>query len=334
MRRFSRRIFLSSLGALAAAGVAAFKPHRSYAQQAPAPKRVGVLLVAWPPQSKEPQAFRQGLRDAGYIEGRDLVIEWRSANGDYAQVTKLAGELVDSKVDVIISDSTIGTRALKRATSTIPIVMATVADPLGSGFVSSLAHPGGNITGLSTMIVELSAKRLQLLKEAVPSISRVAVLWNPDTPYGPKAIEELKAVAPSLSIDIDFVSWRTPEEVGNVFETIGRAHVQALYVLGDAMFIAHRTELIGLSAKARLPTIYGYTVYVNDGGLMSYGPSFGDMFRRAAVYVHSILKGAKPGDLPIEQPAQFELVINLKAAKALGLTLPKSLLLRADQVIR
>ena len=304
------------------------------AAESAAPRRIGVLLVAWSTESKEAQAFRRGLRNAGYAEGRDVLIEWRSANGDYERVPELAADLVRMKVDVIVSDSTIGTRALKRATSIIPIVMATVADPLGSGFVLSLARPGGNITGLSTMIAELSTKRLQLLTEVVPSIVRVAVIWNPDTPYSHKVIEELKAAAPSLSIELSFVSWRLPKELENVFGAVARAHAQALYVLGDAMFIAHRSALIRMSTKARLPTIYGYSVYVNDGGLISYGPSFEDMFRRSAGYVDNILKGASPSNLPIEQASKFELVVNTKTAKALGITLPQSILQRADELIR
>ena len=324
---------MSSLAALAASPAFVFKPQSTYAQQPALPQRIGFLLVAFSPEGKEAQAFRQGLRDAGYAEGRDVVIEWRSAEGDYKRVPELAADLVESKVEVIVTDSTIGTRALKRATSTIPIVMATVADPLGSGFVTSLAHPGGNITAHSTMIAELSAKRMQLLKEAIPSVARVAVLWNLDTPYSPKVIEELKAVAPSLSMELSFVGVRTPEEIGPALAAVGRAHAQAMYVVGDAMFIAHRATLIRL-AKARIPTIYGYRVYVDDGGLMSYGPSFLDLFRRSAKYVDKILRGANPGDLPIEQPNQFELVINLKTAKALGLTFPQSILLQADEVIR
>ena len=183
------------------------------------------------PESKEAQAFRQGLRDAGYTEGRDMVIEWRSANGDYARVAKLAADLVQRKVDVIVADTTFATQAAKQATSTIPIVMALVADPVGSGVVANLAHPGGNATGLSIMLAELSAKRLQLLKEAIPRLSRVAVLWDPGTPYHPKAVEELKAVAPSLAIELSFERVRTPEEIGPAFAAIGRAHAQALYVI-------------------------------------------------------------------------------------------------------
>jgi putative ABC transport system substrate-binding protein len=206
------------------------------AQQPASPRRIGVLLVAFSPESKEVEAFREGLRDAGYAEGRDIVIEWRYANGDYDQVPRLVADLVQSKVDVLVMDSTVGTRAAKRATSTLPIVMTTVADPVGSGLVANLAHPGGNVTGLSTMSTELSAKRLQLLKQAIPRVARVAVLWNPDTPPHTKLVPELKTAAPSLSIELSFVGVRTPEEIDPAFSAIGRAHAQALYVLVDPLF--------------------------------------------------------------------------------------------------
>ena len=219
---------------------------------------------------------------------------------------------------MIVVESTVAAQAVKRATSTIPIVMAIVADPVGSGLVANLAHPGGNVTGLSMMMAELSAKRLQLLKEAIPRLTRVAVLWNPDTPYHPKVIEDLKAAAPSLSIELSFVGVRTPEEIGPAFSAVSRAHAQALYVIEDPLFFTHRMTLLKLASKARLPAIYGEREFADAGGLMSYGPNFGDLFRRSAGYVDKILKGAKPGDLPIEQPTKFELVVNLKTAKALG----------------
>ena len=234
------------------------------------------------------------------------------------------------KVDVIVVETTPATWALKRATSTIPIVMTLVADPVGSGLVASLAHPGGNITGLSLMTTDLSAKRLQLLKEAMPRIARVSVLWNPDTAFHSKVIEELKAAAPPLSIELNFVSVRTPEEFGPAFSAISRAHAQALYVLELGFFFAHRTTLLDWASKARLPIIYGERNF----GLMSYGANWGDVYRRAAGYVDKILKGAKPGDLPIEQPAKFELVVNLRSARALGLAIPQSILQRADEVIQ
>jgi len=246
----------------------------------------------------------------------------------------LVTDLVQRKVDVIVADITLATQAAKRATSTIPIVMAIVADPVGSGLVANLAHPGGNVTGLSLMLAELSAKRLQLLKEAIPRIARVAVLWNPDTPYHPKAVEDLKAAAPSLAIELSFVGVRTPEQFDPAFSAVSRARAQALYVLEAPLFFTHRTTLLKLASKARLPTMYGQRDYVDDGGLVSYGANIGNLFRRSAGYVDKILKGAKPGDLPIEQPTNFEFVVNLKTAKALGLKIPESILLRADEVIR
>jgi putative ABC transport system substrate-binding protein len=242
--------------------------------------------------------------------------------------------LVQRKVDVIVVDSTVAAQAAKRATSTIPIVMASIADPVGSGLVASLAQPGGNVTGLSIMATDLTAKRLQLLKEAMPRVARVAVLWNPDTSFHTKAIEDLKAAAPALAIELSFVSARTLEEFGPAFASIGRAHAQALYVIDDPVFFNHRMMLFKLASKARLPTMYGLRPFVDGGGLMSYGTNPGDLFRRSAGYINKILKGAKPGDLPIEQPTKFEFVVNLKAAKALGITIPQSILVRADEVIR
>ncbi len=334
IRRLTRRAFVSSLAALAASPVIVFKPQSAYAQQPASPRRIGVLLVLFSQESKEAQAFRQGLRDAGYAEGRDVVIEWRSADGDYDQVPRLVGDLVQRKVDLIVVDSTVAAGAAKRATSTIPIVMATIADPVGTGLVASLAHPGGNVTGLSMMTTDLSAKRLQLLKEAIPRLTRVAVLWNPDTPYHPRAVEEIKAVAPSLSIKLSFVGARTSKDFSAAFSAVSRAHAQALYVIIDPHFFNHRMTLLALASKARLPVIYGEKNFAEAGALMSYGPNFGDMFRRSAGYIDKILKGAKPGELPVQQPTKFELVINLKTAKALGITIPQSVLLQADEVIR
>lgn len=309
-------------------------PSPADAQQPVSPRRIGVLLVSWSVESTIAQAFREGLRDAGYVEGRDVVVEWRTASGDYDRVPELVAELVQRKVEVIVANGTVGTRAAKRATSTIPIVMALVADPVGSGLVTNLAHPGGNVTGLTIMTTELSAKQLQLLKETVPRATRVTVLWNPDTPYSPKVIQELKEAAPSLSIELKFVGVRTPEEIDSAFSAVSRAHAQALYVIEDPLFTTHRATLVKLASKARLPAIYGDRHFADEGGLMSYGANYGDLVRRSAGYVDKILKGAKPGDLPIEQPTKFELVVNLKTAKALGITIPESILLRADEMIR
>jgi len=290
--------------------------------------------VGWLPEQKEVQEFRRGLLDAGYVEGRDVVIEWRSANGDCARAAELVADLVQRKVDVIVVDGTQAARAAVQATSTIPIVMALVSDPVGSRLVANLARPGGSVTGLSMMLAELSAKRLQLLKEAIPRVGPVAVLWNPDTPSHTKAVEDLKAAAPSLAIELSFVSARTPEEFGAAFSAMARAHAEALYVLPDAFFFSHRVTVLRLASKARLPVIGVARQFTDADALMSYGPNFGDPFRRSAVYVDKILKGAKPADLPIQQPTQFELVVNLKTAKTLGLTIPESILLQADEVIR
>ena len=304
------------------------------AQQPASRHRVGVLLVAFSPVDKEPQAFRKGLRDAGYVEGRDVVIEWRSAGGDYAKVPELVADLIQRKVDVILVDGTPTARAALRATSTVPIVMALVADPVGSGLVTNLAQPGANLTGLSMMAPETGVKRLQLLKDAVPRASRVAVLWNPDTPAHAVAIRNLKTAAPAMSIKLELVAMRGSGDLDSVFSTMNRARVQAVYVIEDAAIAKHRRELLALAAKIQVPVVAGVRPFVEHGGLMSYGANVSDLFRRSAGYVDKILKGAKPGDLPIEQPTKFELVVNLKTANALGITIPESILLRADEVIR
>jgi putative ABC transport system substrate-binding protein len=304
------------------------------AQQPAQPRHVGVLLMASSPEDKGSQQFRRGLLEAGYIEGRDVVVEWRLAKGDYDLVPQLVEDLVQRKVDAIVVTSTPATQMAKRATSSIPIVMALVADPVGSGLVASLAHPGGNVTGLSFMTTELSPKRLQLLKEAIPRLTRVAVLWNPATPWHTKVVELLKGVAPSLSIELSVMGVRAPEEIGPAFSAVAREHAQALYVIEDPLFFGHRAMLLKLASKARLPAVYEQRGFVDEGGLMSYGANFGALWHRSAWYVDKILRGANPGDLPIEQPTKFELVVNLKTAKALGLTIPQSILVRADEVIR
>jgi putative ABC transport system substrate-binding protein len=309
-------------------------PNAADAQQQTSPRRIGVILVIFSPESKEAQALREGLRDAGYVEGRDVVIEWRFTNGDYARVPELVAGLLQSKVEIIVVDSAVATQAIKRATSTIPIVMVMSADPVGSGLVASLAHPGGNVTGLTNMVTDLTAKRLQLLKEAIPTLTRVAVLWNPATSWHTKAVEDLKAVAPSLSIKLHFAGVRTPEEIAPAFSAINREHAQALYVIGDPFFFTHRMAVLKPALKARLPTMHTARQYADAGGLMSYAPNFGDLMRRSAGYVDKILKGAKPSDLPMEQPTQLEFIVNLKTARALGITIPESILQRADEVIQ
>jgi len=323
-----RRELITLLG-----GAAAAWPLTARAQQVASVPRIGVLLVGLSPESKEAKQLRLGLRDAGYSEGRDALIEWRSANGDYDRVPALVADLLQRKVDVIVQDSTVGTELTKRATSKIPIVMALVLDPVGSGLVASLAHPGENVTGLSMMATELYPKRLQLLKEVNPQLVRAAVLWNPDHPFHAKAAQELKGIAPSLSIELTFIGIRTPDQFDAAFLEITAANAQALYVVEDPIFFAHRMALLKLASAARIPTIHELARWPEASALISYGPDLQDLFRRAALYVGRILKGAKPADLPVEQPTKFELVINLKTAKALGLEIPPTLLALTDEVI-
>jgi putative ABC transport system substrate-binding protein len=317
-----------------ALGFSLLTPLVAGAQPAPSSRHIGVLLNAFSPEDQAPQAFRQGLRDAGYSVGGDVVIEWRAAHGDRRRLPALAADLVQRKVAVIVVDSTPGAQAAKNATSTIPIVLALVVDPVGSGLVVSLQRPGGNITGLSMMTPELAGKRLQLLKEAIPSLTRVGVLRNPDFAFHAQVVKELRAAAPSLSIELSFADARTPEEFGPALSVVSRARAQALYVIEDSLFLNSRTTLLKLASQARLPVTYGERHFAEDGALVSYGPNFGDLFYRSAGYVHKILRGGKPADLPVEQPTKFELVINLKTSKALGLTIPPSLLLRADEIIQ
>ena len=323
-----RREFITLLGTVALSW-----PHAARGQQMRGPRRVGVLLVGLSPESKEAKQFRLGLRDLGYTEGRDLFIEWRSANGSYDRVPALVASLLENKVEVIVQDSTVGTELTKRATSNVPIVMALVLDPVGSGLVKSLAHPGVNVTGLSMMATELYPKRMQLLKEVRPELARVAVLWNPDHPFHAEAFEKLKGIAPSLSLQIASVPVRAPEKLGSAFLDIAQARAEALYVVEDPIFFAHRTTLLDLAATARLPTIHELGRWPAANALMSYGPDLNDLFRRAAIFVDRIFKGAKASELPVEQPTKFELVINLKTAKLLGLDIPPTLLSLADEVI-
>ena len=330
----SRRAFVSSVAALAGSLGIVRGLQRARAQQLASPRRIGVLVVTFSPESKEAQAFRQGLRDAGYSEGGDVLIDWRSADGAYDRVPQLAAELVQRKVDVIVTDVTVAVRAALRATSIIPIVMAVVADPLGSGLVTNLAHPGGNITGLSLMLGELSAKRLELLKEALPRAKQVVIPWNPATPYHTKAVADTKAAALAMSIEPTFVAVREPKDFSSVSSAVKRVNAKAILVIDAPIITTNRRELLSLAAKLRIPVVSGNSEFVADGALLSYGADWSDLFRRAAGYVDKILKGARAADLPIEQPTKFELAVNLKTAKALGLEIPESILLRADKVIR
>jgi putative tryptophan/tyrosine transport system substrate-binding protein len=303
------------------------------AQQGASPRRIGVVLVGLTPESKPARSFLQRLRDAGYSVGRDVVIEWRLARGDYDRVPELVADLVRSKVDVMVMDSTIGTDAAMRATSTIPIIMALVVDPVGSRLVKSLARPGGNVTGLSMMTSDLNSKRLQMLKDVVPGLTRVAVLWNPDHPFHHQVIKDLKAIAPSLSIALSLQSVQSADELDQTFADIKRVSAQAVYVVEDPFFFSARAQLLRLTSESRLGTIHELRRWPEEGALMSYGPVLDDLFRRAALYVDRVFKGANPADLPVEQPTRFELVINLKTARALGLDVPGHLQQIADEVI-
>ena len=316
--------------------IIAIAPIVSWTQQTNRVPIVGILQLATGPADPVNEGFKQGLQELGYVEGRNIRIEFRTAQNDADRLPGLAEELVQLRVDVIVVMNAQTARAVKRATSTIPIVTA-LFDPVSSGLVTDLAHPGGNVTGFTVMWQELAAKRLQVLKETVPRITRVGVLRNPvmsSAPGRAKFVEDLDSVARSLSIELKFVDAQTPVEFDAAFLALSRARAQALYLVDSPLFYVHRTTLAKLALKEKLPTISAMRPYVDEGGLMSYGADWPDQLRRSAVYVDKILKGAKPGDLPIEQPTKFELVVNLKTAKALGITIPQSIPLRADEVIR
>jgi putative ABC transport system substrate-binding protein len=310
---------------------------RSAADAQPAGKvqRIGYLLGTSSTVSSRPvEAFGQGLRGLGWVEGQNIVIEYRSAEGRYDRLPDLAADLVRLKVDVIAAAGTAATTAAKNVTRTIPIVMIGVGDPVGLGLIASLARPGGNVTGLSFSVgMETAGKGLELLKEAVPTIRRVAVLTNPANPGQPLALKNVKAAARSLGMQLQLLEARGPDEFDGAFAAMTKERVGALFVVSEAMFNLHRVRLADLAARNKLPSMHGFKEDAEAGALMSYGASLDAMFRHAALFVDRILKGAKPGDLPVEQPITFELVINLKTAKALGLTIPQSLLLRANQVI-
>ena len=326
-----RRSFIATLavGLLAA-------PLAVEAQPAAKVARIGYLATNLAAGPDPREAFRQGLRDLGYVEGRNLVIEDRSADGKLERFPALAAELVALKVDVIVASGTLAALAAKQSTRTLPIVFSPAADPVGSGLVTSLERPGGNVTGLSVVAPELVGKRLELLREAVPGVTRVAVLWQSGG-FGERTEKDMlkgaEVAARALGVRLLFIEGRDPADFDRAFSDMTRARAGALTVLPSNMLNNERRRLVDLAAKNRLPAVYGARESVEAGGLMAYGPNLADLSRRAATYVDKILKGAKPADLPVEQPTKFELVINLKTAKALGLTIPPSLLQRADQVI-
>ena len=278
--------------------------------------------------------FREGLRDFGYVEGQNLRIEYRWAEGKYERFPALIAELIALKVNVIVTAGTPATLAVKKATASVPLVMVAVGDPVGTGIVPSLNRPGGNITGLTSIAQELEGKRLELLREVIPNLSHIAVLWNSVSPV--QAIEQsrVRAAAQALRMTILSYGVQTEEGLEKAFATIVKEQPGALLVLADRLFLHHRKLIMDFATRHRLPGVYAYRELVEVGGLMSFGPSYAGMHRRAAYFVDRILKGANPGDLPVERPASFELVVNLKAAKALGLTIPPSVLLRATEVIQ
>jgi putative ABC transport system substrate-binding protein len=280
------------------------------------------------------EAFRQGLRELGYVEGKNLVIEWRSAEGKIDRVPELAAELVRLKLDVIVSPGPAVTRPLKEATSTIPIVMASDTDPVGSGFIASLARPGGNITGLASLAPEVGGKQLELLKEISPKISRVAVIGNSANPGDAQALRETVLAAGSFEVYLRYLDILDPKDIETAFRAAAKGRADALMVLGNPILNAHRKQIVDLAVKQRLPATYTRPEFIEAGGLMYYGTNYNDLYRRAATYVDKILKGAKPADLPVEQPKKFEFTVNLKAAKQIGLTVPPNVLARADRVIR
>ena len=296
--------------------------------------RIGFLSLLSLTADPRLEAFLQGLRELGYVDGQTVAIEFRFAEGKPERLPALAAELARLKVDVIVTTAPASTEAAKRATSTIPIVFAVSGDPVAVGLVASVARPGGNITGLASIAPEVVGKQLELLKEVAPKISRVAILQNPSNPGHPVVLRQAETAARVLGVQLHTAQARTPPEIDAAFAAMRGQHVDGVLVVRDALVLAQRRQIAALAAKSRLPAVYGFRENAEAGGLMAYGANVPLMYRRAATYVDKILKGAKPADLPVEQPTKFELIINLKTARALGLTIPKSLLQRADEVIQ
>lgn len=310
-------------------------PLAAAAQPAGKPHRIGFLGNSTAAlEANLVQPFRDGLRELGYVEGRDLAIEYRWAEGQYERFPALVAELIALKVEVLVTAGTPAALAIKRATTTIPLVMAAVGDPIGTGLVKSLARPGGNLTGLVAIAPDLEGKRLELLTEIVPKLSSVAFLSNPANPLHAPSEKQARAAARSLHLKVEFFPVRAESEFDRAFLAMGSQRPGALVMLADRLFLHHRARIVEFAAQNRLPTVYAYTELVEAGGLMSFGPSYPAMHRRAAYFVDRILKGAKPADLPMEQPTKFELLINLKTARALGLVIPQPVLLRADDLIQ
>ena len=305
------------------------------AQQPKKIPRIGFLIGTFPStNAARIDAFREGLRELGYVEGKNVVIEYRWAEGKFDRLPDLAAELVRLKVDVIVANGPVLTRPAKEATSTIPIVMGFDNDPVGNGFVASLARPGGNITGLSNQAPEISGKQLELLKEIVPSLSRIAVFGNSNEPANPQSLREVELAAGAFRTKLQYLDVPSPKDVETAFRAASKGRADAVLMLGNGILNAHRAQIAELAVRSRLPAIYNSVEWVEAGGLTSYGASIPDLLRRAATYVDKILKGAKPAELPVEQPTKFEFIVNLKAAKQIGLTIPPNVLARADKGIK
>lgn len=297
--------------------------------------RVGILITSSTAAiAPRMEAFQRGLHELGYVEGKNIIIEPRYAEGKSEQLTALAADLVSLKVDVIVTSGPTATRPAKEATSTIPIVMTFDDDPVGSGFVASLARPSGNITGLSTLAPEIGGKRLELLKETVPRLGRVAVVGTSSRQGTAQILKEMESAAAGFGVKLQYLNVRNPQDIESAFQAASQGRVDAVLLTQSPIFNSHRVKIADLALRKRLPAIYPASQYVDDGGLMSYGVSILDLDRRAATYVDKILKGAKPADLPIEQPTKFELLVNLKAAEQIGLTIPANVLARADRLIK
>jgi putative ABC transport system substrate-binding protein len=324
----TRREFLGFVG-----GAAAW-PLPLRAQQRANIPRVGYLFSFTQAEGRHLwDACRQGLRDLGYVEGQNIIVEPRWAEGQHERLAGLAAELARLKVDVIVAAATPASRTAKAAAGAIPVVIVAVGEPVKAGLIASLARPGGNVTGLSLLTPELSGKRLELLREAMPKLAKLSVVMNPANPVSAVFLEETQIAAGKLAIDIRHVEARNPQEIEHAFEAAGRQGADALIVFDDPVLWSHRAQIVALAAARKLPVMYGYRDFVDGGGLMSYGPDRPDQYRRTAIFVDKILKGAKPADLPVEQPTKFELIVNRKTASALGLDLPTTLLLRANEVI-
>jgi putative ABC transport system substrate-binding protein len=305
------------------------------AQEATKIPRIGFLIGSSPSaNAARIESFRQGLRELGYVEGKNIVIEFRSAEGKFDRLPDLAAEIVRLTVDVIVKSGPIVNRPAKEATSTIPIVMGFDNDPVGNGLVASLARPGGNMTGLSNLAPEIGGKQVELLKEIIPRLSRVAVFGNSKEPANPQSLREAEIAAGAFRMKLQYVDILEPKDIETAFGAARKGRADAVLILANFILNPHRAQVVDLAVKSRLPAIYNAVEWVEAGGLMSYGTSFPDLFRRAATYVDKIVKGTKPADLPVEQPTKFEFIVNLKTAKQIGLTIPPNVLARADRVIR